>query len=109
MRLFFRTLGFGSLLHSTSYRNMLQSTRTDPHSFANLESLVTRHLHLNLTADFSKRILAGSVKLSLDVVQDKVEEAVLDSKLLDIESVSVNSAPTTVLSLSFLVVTNQRG
>ena len=61
----------------------------DPSSFANIQAIQARHLHLSLTADFDKKVLHGHVIHTLQVVQDGVAVLVLDSNQVDITSASL--------------------
>ncbi len=61
----------------------------DPSSFANLNEIRVKHVHLTLTADFNKKILAGHVIHSAEVVVDGVSQLVLDSNFVDIQKVSI--------------------
>nr|MCU0756279.1 aminopeptidase [Xanthomonadales bacterium] len=89
MRPALRPLAAATLLASTS-------GFADPHSYANLEQVRVRHLHLDVKADFQRRTLAGFVDLSLDWRDPAAREVVLDSRALVIEAVHTLSSDGTV-------------
>ena len=61
----------------------------DYFSFANTEQVVTRHIDLDLTVDFSAEQLRGSAILHLDRIDASATEIVLDSRGLHISEVYV--------------------
>ncbi|KAI8056806.1 peptidase family M1-domain-containing protein [Syncephalis plumigaleata] len=61
----------------------------DPNSFANIDEIQTRHLHLDLDVDFERRILVGTSQLSLQTVKENVSTLVLDTRALHIKNVSM--------------------
>ncbi len=61
----------------------------DPHTFARPEEAVINHLSLELTVDFRKKILSGSVKLDIKSAED-AKEIILDTRDLKIEKVLVD-------------------
>ncbi|HEX9206637.1 MAG TPA: M1 family metallopeptidase [Steroidobacteraceae bacterium] len=64
----------------------------DIHSYADPGRYVTRHYDLDLTADFARHELRGSVTLELDKVDPAARELVLDTRDLAIESVAAAPA-----------------
>ncbi|KAJ1921772.1 Leucyl aminopeptidase yscIV [Mycoemilia scoparia] len=56
----------------------------DPNSQANIDQIVTRHLHLSLAVDFDAKILRGSATLDLEAISDNVEKVVLDTNHLNV-------------------------
>ena len=68
----------------------------DSHSFAQPEKAAVRHLDLDLTVDFSQRVLSGQVALTIDN-KTGTTELLLDTRDLSIESVTLgeNGEPTT--------------
>ena len=60
----------------------------DYHSYANAEAVRVNHAALDLQVDFEARSLRGSVTLSLDRVQATVAELILDTRDLNIDSVT---------------------
>lgn len=65
----------------------------DYHSFANPEQIKVTHLDLDLTADFERKSLIGTAKVSFERIDPKVSTLVLDTRDLDIRSVSYNQQP----------------
>ena len=63
----------------------------DPSSYANTEAFVTRHVVLDLTADFDAKTLSGTAELQLDRRDPKASELVLDTRDLTIRSVESSS------------------
>ncbi|RKP04596.1 hypothetical protein THASP1DRAFT_20963, partial [Thamnocephalis sphaerospora] len=61
----------------------------DPNSFANVHEIQTRHVHLELDVDFSRRVLAGQARLSLQAVKEGVAEVVLDTNALQVKDVKL--------------------
>ncbi|ORY03966.1 hypothetical protein K493DRAFT_334072 [Basidiobolus meristosporus CBS 931.73] len=62
-------------------------SKFDPNTFANLEDLVTEHLHLELKVDFEKKRLVGTVLLTLRTVAQEVKQVILDTNQLTINGV----------------------
>ena len=52
----------------------------DPHSFANIDELITRHLSWNVETDFSNKILFGTTTLTLEALVDGVKTLTVDTK-----------------------------
>ena len=59
----------------------------DPSSYANTDAFVTRHLVLDLVADFDAKTLSGTAELQLDRRDSKASELVLDTRDLAIRTV----------------------
>ncbi len=59
----------------------------DYHSYANTRAFRTRHLALDLTVDFARRVLEGNVELQLQRLSAGAVELVLDTRDLDVASV----------------------
>ena len=59
----------------------------DPSSYANTEAFVTRHLVLDLTADFDAKTLSGTAELQLERRDSNASELVLDTRDLTIRRV----------------------
>jgi len=59
----------------------------DAASYANVSAFVTRHLALDLSADFDRHTLAGTAELTLDRRDPAATELVLDTRDLDIRKV----------------------
>ncbi len=62
----------------------------DYHSFSNPEQVTVTHLNLDLTADFSKKQLRGTVEVSFKRQQDNADKLVLDTRELSINQVTFN-------------------
>ncbi|KAI9593051.1 peptidase family M1-domain-containing protein [Syncephalis fuscata] len=74
---------------SSSTTRILPFDTMDPNSFANTDEIQTRHLHLDLNVDFSRKILAGTSRLSLQAVKEGVSTVTLDTNALNIKNVSL--------------------
>src|SRR5262245_3474719 len=61
----------------------------DYHSFANVGEFRVRHFDLDLTADFTARTLAGTVELDIKRLAPAARALVLDTRNLDIRTVSL--------------------
>lgn len=59
----------------------------DPHSLSNPHAVRVRHLHLDLTADFSSRTLSGTATLDLKRIEPDADAVVLDTRNLAIGKV----------------------
>lgn len=70
-------------------------TGKDYHSFANPEAVTVTHIDLDLTANFEQTKLIGSATLSYVKQDDSADELVLDTRGLNIKSVSANGSPLT--------------
>ncbi len=62
----------------------------DPHSYANAQQIQTKHISLDLTADFANKRLHGSAVLELRYLDDQAKRLVLDTRDLIIERVDSN-------------------
>lgn len=60
----------------------------DYHSFANPESIKVTHLNLDLTVDFSQKVLRGTAKLDFNKVKPDAKQLVLDTRDLTINGVT---------------------
>ena len=72
-----------------------QVARKDVHSFAQPEKAVTKHLQLNLEADFDQKILKGFA--AFDIENNNSDKIIFDIRNLNIEKVTmgVDETPTT--------------
>ena len=61
----------------------------DYHFQSNPEEIVVTHVSLDLTADFDRSVLHGFAELTVDRVQEGVNDLVLDTRDLTINSVTV--------------------
>uniref|UniRef100_A0A8C9Z9J2 Leukotriene A(4) hydrolase n=1 Tax=Sander lucioperca TaxID=283035 RepID=A0A8C9Z9J2_SANLU len=62
----------------------------DPCSFSCVSSCVTKHLNLALALDFERRVIRGKVALTVEALRDRFSALTLDSRDLQIVSVSAN-------------------
>jgi leukotriene-A4 hydrolase len=60
----------------------------DYHSFANPESIKVTHLNLDLTVDFTEKVLVGSAQLDFQKVDLNATQLILDTRDLTINSVT---------------------
>ncbi|WP_414829946.1 M1 family metallopeptidase [Alteromonas sp. H39] len=65
----------------------------DYHSFANPDEITVKHIDLDLTADFDNKQLTGSATLTVERQKDAANTLVLDTRELDIDSVTVAGEP----------------
>ncbi len=70
----------------------------DPHSLSNPEEVLVTHLELDLDVSFETRTISGSVRLDLANV-DQGDSLVLDTRDLEIRSVSVDGAASSEFTL----------
>lgn len=63
------------------------TVRPDPHSFANIQEVVSRHLELDLAVNFEEQILEGHAIIHYDVVDANSQYLVLDTRDLKIKRV----------------------
>ncbi|MBU3020538.1 M1 family metallopeptidase [Aestuariibacter sp. A3R04] len=68
---------------------------TDYHSFSNPSEIQVTHLDLDLTADFEKKQLIGSVKLEFERKDPKADTLIVDTRALTIHSVTAEGKPAT--------------
>ncbi|MBX7242787.1 MAG: M1 family metallopeptidase [Bacteroidia bacterium] len=60
----------------------------DPHSYSKPEEAVVKHLFLDITADFERKIIHGCANLDIER-KGNTKEIILDTKMLTIDSVYV--------------------
>jgi len=60
----------------------------DYHSFANPESIKVTHLSLDLTVDFTKKVLVGTAQLDFERVDVNAQQLILDTRDLTIDGVT---------------------
>ncbi len=65
----------------------MQLKVTDPHSFAKPAEAVVKHLDLNLTVDFAKKILSGSATIDVEL-KNNATQIILDTRGLNIQRVT---------------------
>lgn len=66
----------------------------DPCSFSSFQKCITRHLSLNWTVDFCRRVITGSVALTIEAQEKQQNNLVLDTKDLKIQKVIFNGQET---------------
>ncbi|RVE56809.1 hypothetical protein OJAV_G00225040 [Oryzias javanicus] len=63
---------------------------SEPCSFSSPSRCVTKHLNLRLRVDFRRRVIAGTVELTVEALEDSFSLLTLDTRDLNIVSVSAN-------------------
>src|SRR5436190_9996181 len=78
----------GALQSCTSPNTKHQTSNSmkDPHSFSNPDEAVVKHLTLNLTVDFNKKILSGTAMLDVEL-KNNASQIILDTRDLNIDKV----------------------
>lgn len=76
---------------SEQHASVEPSADADYHSFANTDDYVVDHIDLDLTVDFSRKIISGTAKLEVDRLNDENNALILDTRDLTIKSVHVGS------------------
>ena len=89
--------GFGEGRNEASFPRVA----ADSSSYANVSAFITRHLILDLTADFDRRILAGSVELHLSRRDMTATELVLDTRDLAIEKAEATAGTNAWVKTAF--------
>ncbi|MDH3748797.1 MAG: M1 family metallopeptidase [Gammaproteobacteria bacterium] len=64
----------------------------DYHSFANTADYRVTHVDMDLTVDFSRKVIAGTAVLQFDRLNDENNALILDTRDLTIESVRTSNA-----------------
>lgn len=65
----------------------------EAHSYARPNDAVVKHLSLDITADFEKKIITGTASYSIE--NNNASEIILDSKYLEIQKVEADGKTTT--------------
>jgi aminopeptidase N len=73
----------------------------DPHSFAQPDKFLVRHVALDLSADFEARRLAGTAELTVEQLDPNANALVLDTNALEIGSVHLIEASGHAKVLAF--------
>ncbi|CAG8625249.1 36576_t:CDS:10 [Racocetra persica] len=60
----------------------------DPNTLSNINEVKTTHIDLNFNVDFERKIIDALVTLKLVTLVDNVEQVILDTRCLNIKSVS---------------------
>ncbi|XP_017158472.1 leukotriene A-4 hydrolase [Poecilia reticulata] len=63
---------------------------SDPCSFSSFSTCLTKHLNLQLHVDFDRHVIRGKVQLTVEALEDRFSVLTLDSRDLNVSSVSVN-------------------
>ncbi len=83
-------------MKETTKEEALESEKTyvhDPHSYANAEDAVVRHLALDLNVDFDKKVIFGKASIFFDN-KTSAKKIILDTRDLMIAKVTLDSAET---------------
>lgn len=75
------------MLVSPAFAAAIDERRNDEHSYAEPTQVVVKDIALDLTVDFDKKILNGSANLSLNWLNPKHKQLVLDTRDLAIEKI----------------------
>jgi leukotriene-A4 hydrolase len=94
MRLFFLLAVAASAVPLTAFA-------ADPYSYAQPDQVRVSHLDLDLTIDFPQRQLGGQATLKLDWKNPKAASLVLDTRDLNIASISAVSADGKTTTLTY--------
>jgi leukotriene-A4 hydrolase len=62
----------------------------DIHSHANLLEIKPKHIDIQWTVDWEKRVLSGKVTHTIEVTKEGVDQFIVDTSHLDIKRVSLN-------------------
>lgn len=74
------------------------AAQPDPHSFANTQDFRATHLALDLEADFTHKRLVGHADLTLDRLNAKAAEIVLDTRELKVSKVELRTGTPQTLT-----------
>eukprot|EP01095_Lingulamoeba_sp_RSL-Kostka_P015053 TRINITY_DN67_c6_g1_i1.p1 TRINITY_DN67_c6_g1~~TRINITY_DN67_c6_g1_i1.p1 ORF type:complete len:627 (-),score=250.34 TRINITY_DN67_c6_g1_i1:151-2031(-) len=62
---------------------------TDPTSFSNIAEVISKHIHLDVRANFETKTLTGFVEILFDVIADDCNKIVLDTRDLNVTNASI--------------------
>ena len=79
----------------------LAASAADPHSFAQPDKFLVRHVALDLAADFEAHRLAGTAELTVEQLDPNASELVLDTNGLEISTVHLIEASGQAKVLAF--------
>ena len=79
----------------------LAANAADPHSFAQPDKFLVRHVALDLAADFEAHRLAGTAELTVEQLDPNASELVLDTNGLEISTVHLIEASGQAKVLAF--------
>jgi hypothetical protein len=79
----------------------------DPNSQSNITTCITRHISLDLEANFERKVLHGSVKLTVEALADQpLTQVVVDTNHLNIFKVSDANGNTLKVIISRIEKSN---
>ena len=84
--MYFLILNCFTVLSMSASNNEITLSNMDSHTLSNYHEVQVNHAHLDLTVDFSNRILTGSVTLSFSRIT-KANQLILDTKYLEVKEV----------------------
>jgi aminopeptidase N len=87
-------------LRPQSIQTLVRKMYYDPSTLSNINEVQTNHIELNLRVDFEHKILDGSVTLSIITITDNINKVILDTKSLNIKSVSQDGRQLKVRRIS---------
>lgn len=83
----FNNIAYAMALSSTLSLSGTAIAGQDQHSYANLEQVVTTHVHLDLDINFDKKALEGFVEHTLSWQDQKSKQLILDTRDLEIDKI----------------------
>ena len=78
------------LMTSCSHKPATQAAFHDPHSYANAGQVRVRHLGLDLNVLFDQRTVRGTAVLTVDRIDPRARQLVLDSRALQIDNAEIS-------------------
>lgn len=57
-------------IHLHLHPNLTTTKMTDPNSQANVDAIITQHIHLDLAVDFTAHVLKGSAVFDVEALKD---------------------------------------
>ena len=84
--IYFLILNCFIVLSMSASNNEITLSNMDSHTLSNYHEIQVNHAHLDLTVDFSNRILTGSVTLSFSRMTE-ANQLILDPKYLEVKEV----------------------
>jgi leukotriene-A4 hydrolase len=90
------SLLMGAVLSQRTFKpGHIMPSSMDPASYANVDVIQTRHLHLDVYVNLDQQLLFGNVTLTMQAVQD-ASEVILDYQGLDISNIWYSAGPNLV-------------
>jgi aminopeptidase N len=80
-------LNYYPLMTMNDTRLYMDNEIIDNSTNANMDEVMTKHLHLDLNLDFDKKIANGSVTLTMNSLVDNLQNITLDARYLNIHDV----------------------